>query len=659
MSKNYISPSLMPMEEIAQYMDLVAKFSKKTDAAIDTVNVANIPSSLIATAATNSEGKLVDNRGTVENALKLGGVPAEDYVTTEGAGALLADTYIVSTTVGDEIKSLRDELYQMKAELAKSGMLKSTECYNGFVDPFKIGNIKYNKDAVTIVTTEMNASTNSSLAVQDTSEFIAGEYIVVNTADPQIVRIQDIVSDTKIELSSPIVGSIPSDTEIYKTYGSYSNGAFVFGKQKELSISSKERYIILNDDAQPLVLTKKYTPNSGYASQINIPSTAKGAIRKVGIQAKVTGNPGGLRCYVIDPSNNVTDIATLTTIEDIKADGKVIGESNLLYASEATGSYNEMYFEFNTPVILDKSKYIFLFVQIDADINNYWEFKGLRGENIMDLQTNSKLYSFSQGTGLQTEDGDLYLVVVTSEVLLNQMEYSKQGLYSSTFNLSDLTNATRVRVELKVNREGRFKVVNDPITLLPGATNPLNTINEDNKSYTTNLFNTGNTIVIGNQIAKVGSSRTTNTSFSLAEDTYAPAGSPVYRMGYHVQVKANNISIDKKNPSKPIKAEPATLVQLPLVAVIPGKEAGQEKISSDRLIFEAEISLDKVTEYKLNQFNNIEVQVYWDNEYATVPELNNHPELAGKILDITVSTDNTYNTKTKNKLVIANSYSEK
>lgn len=650
MSKNYISPSLMPMNEIAQYMELVAKFSKKTDDANDTKHVDRVASSTIAIAATNKDGSLVEDRETVKNALQLGGVDASDYVTTEGAGALLADTYIVSSTMGDELKSLRDELYQMKSELAKAGMLKATECYNGFIDPFKVGDKKYIKDAITIVNTEMSSTSNNFIAVEDTSEFVAGEYIVINTVEPQIVKIQDIES-TRLKLVSP-VGSIPSGTEIYKTYGSYSNGAFVFGKQKELSIANKERYIILNDDAQPLLLTKKYSPYSGYASQINIPSTARGAIRKVGIQARVTGNPGGLRCYVIDPTNNATDVTSLHTLEAIQQDGKVIGESNLLYASEATGAFNEMFFEFNNPIILDKSNYIFLFVQIDADANNYWELKGLRGESSMDLQTNSKLYSFSQGNGLKIEDGDLYLVVVTSEVLLNQMQFSKQGLYSSCFKLSDLTAATRVRVELKINREGRFKVVDNPTTLIPNTTKPLNTLNEDNKSYSTNLFNTGDTIVIGNQIAKVGSDRTDNTSFNLDKDTYAPAGADVYRIGYQVQVKASKVSIDKDNPSKPIKKEAITLVKLPLVAVIPGKEAGQEKISSDRLIFETELSVDQVTKYKLDSFNDIEVQVYWDNKYATIPELNNHPELAGKILDITVSTDNTYNTKTKSNLVL-------
>lgn len=644
--KNYISPSLMPMKEIAQYLEVVEKFGKKTDSSADTLHVAEIDSKLIATAATDSNGHLIDGRGTVNNALNLGGTSASDYITKAGAGTLLSDTYVVSTSMGDEIKSLRDELYQMKSELAKAGMIKTVECYNGFIDPFKVNHERYIKDVITTTSTEASAVSVGIISVEDSSELTAGEYIVVNTDEPQIVKIQDVNSNGKVVLESNIKGPVNSNTEIYKTYGSYNDSSFVFGTHKGMSISSKEKYIILNDDAQPLILTQQHTPNSGYASQINIPSTAKGAIRRVGVQARVNGNPGGLKCYVIDPTSNITDITTLHTIEELKDNEKIIGESNLLYSSEATSAYNEMYFEFNTPVILDKSNYIFLFVQIAADTNNYWELKGLRGETSMDLQTNSKLYTFSEGPGFRTEDGDLYLIVVTSEVLLNQMEYSKQGLYSCDVKLTDLTQATRVRVELKVNREGRFKVIEHPNTLVPGISKLLNTLNEDNKSYPINLFNANDTIVIGNQIAKVGSSKATNTSFSLNKDTYAPAGADVYRIGYKVQVKANKVSIDTTtDTNKPIKTEATTLVDLPLIAVVPGKEAGKENTSSDRLIFEAEIKVDEQSKYKLEQFNNLEVQVYWSNELASKIDLDNYPELAGRILDIAVSTDNTYNTK--------------
>lgn len=642
MSQNYISPAMLPLDSIAEYMDKVEGFSKKKESAEDTKQVDGIKSNLIAIAATDEAGELVNDRETVKNALELGGIPAKDYVTTEGANALLSDTYQVSVNSGNETKNLRDELYQLKAELAKAGLIKNTPCYNGYIDAFKEGQESYLKDAITITSTDMSQVQVGYISVEDTSEFTVGEYIVIETDTPQIVKIQDITGSDRIDLVNNIKGPIPVGTKISKSYGAYNQGMFVFGKRKDVSVAPQEKYIILNDDAQPMMLTKKYTPNSGYAAQINIPSTARGAIRRVGVQAKVTGFPGGLRCYVIDQASNVEDVFTMSTIKDMKEQGKIIAESDLIYASQATQSFNELYFEFPSVVNLEKQNYVFLFVQTDADTQNYWELRGLRGEQSIDLQTNSKLYSFTDGAGLKAEDGDLYIVVVTSDVVHNQIEYSKQGLYSNKVQLTDSTKATRVRVELKVNREGRFKVIDNPNTLIPGVGNALNTYNEDNKAYGTSIFNVGQKIAIGTQIAEVGNSRTDNTSFNLAETTYAPAGAPVYRIGYKVQAKACVKSLDIANAKNPIKTENITLVELPLVAIIPGKEAGKEGISSDRLIFEADIKAND-TGYVLEQFNEIETQIYWENQGATIVDLNNSPELAGKILDITVSTDNTYN----------------
>ena len=642
MSKNYISPAMLPLESIAEYMDKVEGFSKKKEAAEDTKAVGNVSSEFIAVAATDEQGQLVEDRETVKNALQLGGIDASDYITTQGANALLSDTYQVSVNSGNEVKNLRDELYQLKSELTKAGLIKQSHCYNGYYDAFKEGNETYIKEPITIASTTLSQTQLGYITVEDVSNLTAGEYIVIETAIPQIAQIQDITGSDRINLTTNINGPVPMGTKISKSYGTYNQGMFVFGKQKDIAVSSQERYVILNDDAQPMSLVKKYTPNSGYAAQINIPSTARGAIKRIGVQAKVTGNQGGLRCYVIDPLSNVEDVFTMTTIQEMKQQGKIIAESNLLYSSNATQSFNELYFDFNDIVVLEKQSYMFLFVQVDADNNNYWELKGLRGETSIDLQTNSKLYSFTEGNPLIAEDGDLYLVVVTSDIVKNQIEYSKQGLYSAKVELSDLSPATRLRVELKVNREGRFAVVDNPNTLLPGVGANLNTYNEDNKSYATSVFNVGQTIAIGNQIAKVGNSRTDNTAFNLAETTYAPAGAPVYRIGYKVQAKACNTSIDKANSRNPIKKENVTLVELPLVAIIPGKEAGKEAISSDRLIFEADIKAND-TGYILNQFNEIETQIFWENQGATTIDLNNSPELAGKILDITISTDNTYN----------------
>ena len=123
-SKSTVSLAMLPVEDIATYLDVVEGFSRKAEKATDTDKVAGISAELIAKAATNADGTLVKDRETVQNALQLGGISASDYLTTEGSESLLNDTYKVSTTLSDELKEVRDELYQLKAELAKQGYIK-------------------------------------------------------------------------------------------------------------------------------------------------------------------------------------------------------------------------------------------------------------------------------------------------------------------------------------------------------------------------------------------------------------------------------------------------------------------------------------------------------------------------------------------------------
>ncbi|MGL4877377.1 hypothetical protein, partial [Paraclostridium dentum] len=228
MARNYISPAMLPLESMAEYMEKVAGFRKKTDAANDTNNVDGVASNIIAIAATDKEtGKLVKDRGTVQNSLELGGVPAKDYVTTEGANALLSDTYQVSINSGNETKNLRDELYQLKAELAKAGLIKSQACYNGFIDAFKEGDERFISEAITVTATDLSSNQIGSIIVEDATSFIAGEYIVIDTREPQIVQIQDVTGSDRINLTANVNGPIASNTKIYKSYGAYNNGMFV------------------------------------------------------------------------------------------------------------------------------------------------------------------------------------------------------------------------------------------------------------------------------------------------------------------------------------------------------------------------------------------------------------------------------------------------
>ena len=100
-----ISLGQMPLEALEAYLSIVAGFTKTEDRAIDTKYVAGVESELIAKAATDDNGNLVQDRETVENALNLGGKSADKYLLKDDSKSLLGDTYSVSTTVSDEIKA--------------------------------------------------------------------------------------------------------------------------------------------------------------------------------------------------------------------------------------------------------------------------------------------------------------------------------------------------------------------------------------------------------------------------------------------------------------------------------------------------------------------------------------------------------------------------
>ena len=82
--------------------------------------------------------------------------------------------------------------------------------------------------------------------------------------------------------------------------------------------------------------------------------------------------------------------------------------------------------------------------------------------------------------------------------------------------------------------------------------------------------------------------------------------------------------------------------------------------AADRLLFSAEdyrdLSKSKVLAALqelmndeevniLNQYNTLEIQIYWDNNSLPVTTINSNPDLAGKIYDLSISTDKAYNKK--------------
>lgn len=637
MKKSYISLAMLPLEDMEEYLSKVIGYKKKEDASDDTKKVATVDSKKIAVAATNPEtGELMSDRETVKNALMLGGIASDQYLTMKDSDTLLTDTYTVSDTMSNEIKALRDELYQMRGELVKNGLVNDTNYYGGFQDPFREGKEKYiSKEITKLAQTDSRVVIND-ITVLDGKEFEAGEYIVVKTLkNSQVVKVTNKLTEDRLQVEPALSGPLDEFTGIYKTLGSYKSGEFVFGEKTGTLVSPDIRQMILKDGKEkPKSIYPITRPNSGFATTMPIPRSMGGVIRSIDVSLACTGNPGSITAYIY--KENAAGVKEL------------VGKSIAVDSSYATMSARDITLKFDEQIILEAGRdYILALKTTWADDNNKWHVCGF--DEICVGEIHKDCFTVIDNSFEHfTEDSDMYLSLAVSEILEDQIEYFQEGIYSCLTEMPTNMKATRVRVELKVNREGRFKVVENPNTLVPGGLNGnLQIENEDGKSYgSINVFPINGTIAIGNQIAKIGSEKNSNLSFSLEKQTYAPGLAPVYRIGYKVVVKARCKTIDYTNSKTPIKYTNTTVVELPLVAIIDGKENGKEDFSTDRLIFEKEIKLQDNSNVLLG-FNEIEAQVVWDNKGIAKEEIQANKELAGKILDITMSTDQAYNKITK------------
>ena len=229
-SKSLISLANIPLEDIYNYLTIVKGVSIKNENAVDTDYVNGVQSNLIAKAATNNEGALVVDRETVRNALQLGGVDANQYLLRNESTTLLADTYQVSTILSNELKEVRDEIYQLKAELAKQGYIQQSKVYDGFYDAFKDDDIRYISNQITTVVGEHTAAA-SIITVANTSDLVIGEYIAIKDIEGNMYasRIESIINN-QIGLDKPFGVTILNGTGVFKYAGSYYNGEYIFGK---------------------------------------------------------------------------------------------------------------------------------------------------------------------------------------------------------------------------------------------------------------------------------------------------------------------------------------------------------------------------------------------------------------------------------------------
>ena len=366
MARQFVPISILPMEDIVNYLQIIGGFRKKDDIANDTKKVARIDSEKIAIAAMDEHGELIDDRNTVMNAIRLNGIPAENYLTKADSSDLMADTHKVSTIVSDEISSIRDELYQIRNELTKSGYLKGSSVYNGFYDSFRNGETKYISKEITKVAQADSRPIITDLTVLDSTQLLVGEYIAVKSGEKTFVcQIKD-KQDKRLTIDPKISGPLDEFTSIYKTLGTYNSGEFVFGKETKSIVSSNERTAILKDGKVRKTITELNDRMNGFATTIMVPISMPGMLKKISVSLAATGNPGAIKASVFEVDN--------TKDEENRI---LLGESDTRLSSEATIALRDLTFNFPTEIPVKSGKdYIVLLSTTFCDAENKWFIGG-------------------------------------------------------------------------------------------------------------------------------------------------------------------------------------------------------------------------------------------------------------------------------------------
>lgn len=620
-SKSLISLANIPVEDIFTYLTIVKGVSVRAENAADTDKVCGIDSDKIAMAAVDNEGDLIEDRNTVQNALSLGGKAADQYLLKDDSTTLLGDTYAVSTTLSNEIKEIRDEVYQLKSQLAKQGYIMQSKVYDGFYDAFRDGEIRYDDTLVTQLSSELRGSSSNAYVI-NADNISEGDYLGFKLTDGTMQSAQvQYKQNGALVLRNTLGVSVPAGANVYRYAGSYNNGEFIFGKNYGRITSVSTEKVVVKDGKDRNAIQVLGEDTKGFATKLSSYYCTYGSIiRKVEFSLAVKGNPGSIKASIWKVNFNSFSEAV---------DYECLGSSDSVYPSSCSGTLSNVVFNFAQPIrISEGATYLIALYCGGADAENTWKIGGYTDdtyESLTNMWYTDDTYYFDGERFPYVIPGatDAYLALHISQEMTVNIQYEDNGVYACKEEMQ--CGFTRVRVELRVNREGIYQTTNNGLSVVGG--NKI-TIAGDKAA---NPFAKGDFVVIGNSFSKI--SKDSSVTGIFCEDSmYTPEGADVYRVGYKVQVKCK-----KKTSEIPLIYGDETIVELPLVAVIPGKEPGKENSSSDRLIFEAEIKNNE--EERLEMYHQLELQIAWDSPITTI---NENPQFAGKILDLSVSTDKSF-----------------
>lgn len=689
-NNNLININQIDVNAITEYViakgKLVYRDDNSGDTVKDTDKVAGIDSDLIAVAVDKN------NRTTVNNALQLGGIPAANYMTINSGNSLNTLASSTKSKYGEEIKDLKDELYQLKYQLAKSGFIQNDGQYYGYHDIFNSSNPIYEKDqigtaAATSNTNGIKINEDSCFKLLDVNDYIYIYNEALGAGFVRQVKSKNTVDNT-IVLSSDVDNTLKTSSYIlYKSAGILTDGMFAFAKSAENQLGSQNFYSGVSDDSFN-IYKKLYNQYTGYGYNIKIPSGKTGWLSDIEFCLRSYGTPGSLMCYVID-ERDIDKFRNPAQAKSAYLNAQINNNDSWHFFAESVpvslvASEGKQYVKFSflqngsyplipTPEESQTIRYVVILELQSGNTNNYYNVLFLQHKNddgtYGDLQLNNTTYIYNRmgnddtTSALKTgatildetsqkpiNDFDLYYQIHTIENIQNQMQPNKYGLYSSYVYTGYDMKANRARLCLRIKREGIANITTDsstpilvttqtiPVVLNDSVISKIEDLNLKSNNYKplelqNDLTDTTEQISVGvgpNICKIISSSESGITINSVDEDKpiLVNNSDPVYRIGYNVALKCAKISYDPQ--TKKLSYGTFTRINLPLKYIYKDVDRNDNK-TSDRLLFENDLPIT-------DEYNYFEIQVNWQNT-----ELSSYSDIStaqfGGIKQLTLSLD--------------------
>ena len=632
----------------------------------DTDLVAGVHANKIAVAVDK------EHRDTVKNAEQLGGHPADYYLSVDSGSTMRDKTTEMAKLYGDSIASLRDEMYQLKHELEKKGIIRQTQMHFGYSDLFSAADKPYEHELVGTPTSNCPDKVTIPLDEATVAKLSYGEFIAINYPKEQRTEVRQISEIGKdgesIKVDEDLTGTdlTPDNMEIYKSCGVSQDGCFYFAHPVEYKMSEKPMWTGLDDDTAPMLYRPISETTGSYGYSFRIPESKMGYLTEFQISAKAKGTPT-LTCYIIDEEDignfhNPEQAKRMYENGDANSDGEpkmhffakskpfqldpTLGESIVSFDfwNEEKGTY---------PVIDRKDtethrvRYVAIICGTYVDDTNYASVRFIQDSYTKkDLEYNNVVYKYERQddsssksaltSSAELNDRDLYYSVILHGIVENKMKALNRGLYTAKLEKPEGQEVSRARLMLRFKREGGlWNATIDQADVYAASKVNANAFDVEvykNDPNRKGSIRSAECLGLTEAIHKplelrdpvrdsdmktrpltvIGNSLVradvNGTKVVPTFPVFVHPDDMVYRNGYIVRVHGRRIAIDQTTKTRVVKDEQT--VYLTPVAVIRDGHKTPKDVYSDRVIFEGDF-VDKETG-KAKLFNELELQVYWE-----------------------------------------------